>query len=88
MDTMKKLFNGEIYPFETMSQSKESIQIEYKLAELLEKADEKIPRENGEFFSDTIRAYISDHEAIAAEQAFAIGFSLGLKITTECYRDI
>ncbi len=88
MDTVKKLFNGEIYPFESMGNTKESLVIENRLSECLEKADEKIPKENGEFFSDTIRAYISDLEILAAEQAFAIGFSLGLKLMAECYRDI
>ncbi len=86
MNTIKKLFNGEIYPFEDMRDTKETLRVRNRLHNYLEKADENIPRENNTCFSDIIYEQISIIEARTAEQGFELGFSLGVRLMAECYR--
>ncbi len=85
MNTMKKLFNGEIYPFEAMRDTKEMIIARNRLKEYLEAIDEIIPKEDKILFSEKINKYFSELETLTAEQAFEIGFSLGSKLMAESY---
>ncbi len=86
MSIMKKLFNGEVYPFEDMQDSKETLSARNKLYKCLEKIDDVCPKEEDAFFSDKICEHISVIETNAAEQGFKLGLSLGLKIMSESYK--
>lgn len=83
MAIIKKLFNGEVYPFEDMRDSKETIAARDRLSKYLKKIDEVCPKEGGTFFSDKIYENICVIEANAAEQGFELGLSLGLRIMSE-----
>lgn len=85
MNTIKKLFNGEIYPFEAMHDTKEMLIARNKLYAYLEEADKACPKEDGEPFSEKIFRQISDVETLAVEQGFEMGFPLGLRLATESY---
>jgi len=85
MSTIKEFFNGNIYPYEMMTSSAESIAAERKIGNYLEKADEVIPKDKDGYFSDKVRSEICILQNLTAEQAFEMGFALGLKFTAECY---
>ena len=85
MNTIKELFNGNIYPFEMLSCTKESIAAEKVLSACLKIVDENCPREEETLFSEKIRFQISEIQNLTAEQAFELGFALGLQLTAECY---
>lgn len=85
MNTIKELFNGNIYPFEMLSCSKESIAAEKILSSYLKIVDENCPRDKETPFSEKIRFQISEIQNLTAEQAFELGFTLGLRMTVECY---
>ncbi len=85
MNTIRELFNGNIYPFEAMYCTKEAVASEKKLSDYLKAADEVIPKEDNKYFSDMIRDEISTIQNLASEQAFELGFSLGVRLTAECY---
>ena len=86
MNTINEFFNGNLYPFEMLTCSKESIAAEKTLNEYLKTVDENCPREDKVFLSDKIREQISVLETLLAEQAFELGFSLGVKLTADCYK--
>ena len=85
MGVINDLFNGEIYVFEAMKYDKVSTEAENEMYKYLEKADKEFPEEDGRFFSDIIREQVSILETRSAEQAFAIGISLGLRLASECF---
>ncbi len=87
MNTIKELFNGNIYPFEAMSCTKESIAADNRLNNYLEMADEVIPKDGKLFFSDKVRNEVADLQNFAAAQAFEIGFSLGVRLIAESYKE-
>ena len=85
MSTIKEFFNGNIYPYEMISNSKESLAAEMRIGDYLEKADEVIPKDEDDFFSDKVRNEICVLQNLTAEQAFEMGFALGVRLTAECY---
>ena len=85
MSIIKELFNGEIYPFEMISCTKESIEAEKMLNNYLKTVDENCPKQEGEYLSDKIRFQISEIQNLTAEQAFEIGFIIGVKLTAESF---
>ena len=85
MSVIREFFNGNIYPFEMMSNSKESLAAEMRISDYLEKADEVIPKDEDDFFSDKVRNEICVLQNLTAEQAFEMGFALGVRLTAECY---
>ena len=85
MSTIKEFFNGNIYPFEMMSNSKESLAAEMRISDYLEKSDEVIPKDEDGYFSDKVRNEICVLQNLTAEQAFEMGFALGVRLTAECY---
>ncbi len=87
MNTIKKLFNGRVYPFEAMRDTKEMLRARNRLHHYLEKADETRENEDGKIFSDKVFEEIAVIETSAAEQGFELGFSLGLRFTAESYRN-
>jgi len=88
MNTIKEFFNGNIYPFEMMTCTKESIAAERVLNNYLEIVDKNCPRDKESSFSDKLRFQISEMQNLSAEQAFELGFSLGVRLTAECYAKI
>ena len=85
MNTIKDFFNGNIFPFEMMSCTKESIAAERMLNNYLDTVDKNCPKQDGEHFSDVLRFQISEIQNLTAEQAFELGFALGVRFTSECY---
>lgn len=85
MNTIKEFFNGNIYPYEMMTNSAESLSAERRIGDYLEKADKLIPEDEEGYFSDKIRSEICVLQNLTAEQAFELGFTLGLRMTVECY---
>ena len=85
MNTIKEFFNGNIYPFEMMSCTKESIDAEKALNNYLKIVDKHCPKQKGEYLSDKLRFQFFEIQNLTAEQAFEMGFALGLKLTAECY---
>ncbi len=86
MYTMKKLFNGEVYPFEDMRDSKETLAVRNKLYNYLEKIDEARLKEGEPLISDKVHELIATIEANVAEQGFELGLSLGLSIMSESFK--
>ena len=84
MSTIKELFNGNIYPFEMMSSTKEEVAAEKVLNSYLKIVDENCPKEEETPVSDKIRFQISEIQNLTAEQAFELGFALGVKLMAEC----
>ena len=85
MNTIKEFFNGNIYPFEMMTCTKESVAAEKVLNKYLEIVDENCPQNDETVLSEKIRFQISEIQNLTAEQAFELGFTLGLRFTAECY---
>ena len=85
MNTIKEFFNGNIYPYEMMTNSAESLAAERRIGDFLEKADKLIPKDEEGYFSDKIRSEICVLQNLTAEQAFEMGFALGVRLTAECY---
>ena len=85
MNTIKEFFNGNIYPFEMMTCTKESISAEKVLNDYLTTVDKNCPKQGEEFLSDKIRFRVSELQNLTAEQAFEMGFALGVRLTAECY---
>lgn len=85
MKTVDLLFNGKIHPFESLAYIGEGITANNRLNEYLDIVDQKIPKEDREFFSDKLREQISALETNLARQCFEEGFSLGLRLAAECY---
>ncbi|MBQ8903509.1 MAG: hypothetical protein IJY73_04335 [Oscillospiraceae bacterium] len=85
MSTIKEFFNGNIYPYEMMTNSAESLAAERRIGDCLEKADKLIPKDEEGYFSDKVRSEICVLQGLTAEQAFELGFALGLRFTVECY---
>ncbi len=84
MSAILDLFNGKIYPYKNLERDEEYQLAGSRLSDCLDKADEKIPKD-GDFFSDKVMEQISVLENKTAEQAFAMGFSLGVRLIAECY---
>ena len=83
MSIIKDLFNGQVYPFEALSCTRESINEEKRLNEYLKKADECCEKSEEEPISDKIRCHISNLENLSAEQSFELGFSIGMRFAVE-----
>ncbi|MBO5266062.1 MAG: hypothetical protein J6B08_02065 [Ruminiclostridium sp.] len=85
MSVINDLFNGEINAFESMRYDKISSEAEKEMSKYLEKADKKLPKEDGRRFSDLVREQVLTLETRASEQAFGIGFALGVRLASECF---
>ena len=85
MSIIREFFNGNIYPFEMMTCTKESVAAEKVLNNYLEIVDESCPQNDETVLSEKIRFQISEIQNLTAEQAFELGFALGLRFTAECY---
>ncbi len=85
MSIIKEFFSGNIYPYEMMTNSEESLAAERKIGDYLEKADKSVPKDEDGYFSDKVRSEICVLQNFTAEQAFELGFALGLRMTAECY---
>lgn len=85
MNTIKEFFNGNIYPYEMMTNSAESLAAERRIGDYLEKADKMIPKDEEGCFSDKIRSAICVLQNLTAEQAFELGFTLALRFAAESF---
>ena len=85
MSIIREFFNGNIYPFEMMTCTKESVAAEKVLNTYLKIVDENCPQNEETVLSEKIRFQISEIQNLTAEQAFELGFTLGLRFTAECY---
>ena len=85
MSIIREFFNGNIYPFEMMTCTKESVAAEKVLTNYLKIVDENCPQNDETVLSEKIRFQISEIQNLTAEQAFELGFTLGLRMTAECY---
>ena len=85
MGIIKELFNGEIYPFEAISPTKEALEAERMLDSYFEEADKAIPKDGNEDLSDKVRYQISTVQNLLAEQCFEMGFALGIRLVTESF---
>lgn len=83
MSLINSLFNGEVRVFEDMEYDYECRAANEKLSELLEMADEKIPKDGKIYFSDKIREQVSFIEGRLAQQAFEKGVAFGVRLITE-----
>ncbi len=85
MNTIKEFFNGNIYPFEMLSCTKESIAAEKVLNNYLEIVNENCPQSDETVLSEKIRFQISEIQNLTAEQAFELGFTLALRFAAESF---
>lgn len=83
MKLIEELFNGNIYPHEAMTDSKTYSRINNDLMKYLSEIQQKLP-ENHENISEKIRREFNGMEYESTFQAFALGFSLGVRLTAEC----
>ena len=85
MTTIEKLYYGQIRPHEKIVDSESRFAV---LQDLLSSSDEDLTRllpENCKGTYDAFKAAYDEMYAMAETEAFADGFSLGLRIGIECY---
>ena len=85
MSIIKELFNGELYPFEAISSSKEALEAERQLSDYLELVDKMIPKEDEEYFSGKVRYQVTVIQNLLAEQSFEMGFIIAVRLMTKCF---
>lgn len=86
MNTIRKFFRDGFYPFESMKSTRKTIIAEKQLNKYPGKIDKNCPQD-GAPLSDMICNQLNILETLSAEQAFEIGFSLGVRLTADSYRN-
>lgn len=84
MKVIEKIFNGKIYPYESMTDSAKYREANARLEVYLTDIEEKLSDNS---IKEKIRAEFIKMEYESVYQAFEIGFSLGTRLTAECYRN-
>ena len=86
MSVIKSLLNKEEFFKESCNKTEHRI-INDRLKELLDEADEYIPRKDKGYFSDRIRTEVSDLNLQISEDAFEKGFSMAVQLIGESMKN-
>ena len=86
MTTINELFNGCIRPFENLNLSKSYFDMQNELGRILNLLEEKISEEDKDLFEKMKNQYMLISTE-AYENVFTDGFSLGVRLTAECYEN-
>ena len=86
MAVIEELFNGCICPFENLNLSKSYFDMQNELSKILISLEERLSEEDKELFEKMKNQYTLV-ETEAFENVFRDGFSLGVRLTAECYRN-
>ncbi len=86
MSTLEEFFNGDIRPFENLNLSKSYFDMQLELSKILISLEERLSEEDKKLFEKMKNQYMLI-ETEAYENIFIDGFSLGVRLTAECYRN-
>ena len=82
MKIIEKMFNGGIYPYEAMSDSTTHKNANARLEKYLTDIEERLCDDS---IKEKIRGELVKMEYESIYRAFEMGFSLGVRLTAECY---
>lgn len=84
MKIIEKMFNGQIYPYESMTDSAKYREANARLEGYLTDIEEKLSDNS---IKGKIRGELVKMEYESIYHAFEIGFSLGTRLTSECFHN-